>query len=367
MKSAKVIGIRLVGYLNKGINWKDHKDIVLDYWVQNECQKSGYHPSQFKNKYYTDELEPEQIERYEQWFNSFDFQTDDRKWAKFVDGTLNLFYHTGNQVELDETEWFIYLTNAEVKAREIVESQIFHGNPDINNFWKLTPSGKYEEVAGRRNGYIFGDRLEEGNKREIKKFEWAIVFQSRGSVKLEYMDKNKPRAKVISWASHCQNMTLLKTTPSGKLSIVPVAVRDELRTVPEGKVKTLPMDTVALNNYLTENYQSLYGNYEDRVEEEKGDMIDRNARLNATNTMYDEAIPLNKLVKDIPKFVDDGNVSEKEREKRKIHRQALTRERLNLEKAKKRAATMYEKEKARQFKEKLDTLNPLSGGFTMND
>lgn len=354
MKAAKLIGERLIGYINDGINWKDHKDIVLDYWVTFEAKKQGLNPKLFKNTFYVDELQEDHAKKYEEWFVQFDFQSEDKKWIKFVDGALNIFYKTQNPTELDESTWFVYLTNADQKAKTIVEEQQFHGNPDINNFWKLSRSGKYEEIAGRDNGYLFTDRLENLQKKNTKAFKWAIIFQAHASVELEYLDGQKIRKKCINWASHCENITLAKVSASGKLILVPTVIMKENRVIPDGKIKVTPMDGSVLSSYLIKNYDSLFGNYINEQEAEKTYSSGKNARKNAINTFSDEEIPVRHVVQDINAFIDDGNVDDETRQKNKEHREYINKKKNERKRSAKRAQKELEKQKAKDLKRKLD-------------
>jgi hypothetical protein len=156
MKSVKKAGIRLINYIHDSINWKDHKDIVLDFWIVYKARNQGYNAKMFQNMYYVEDLPVKAQKDYEEWFNHYDFQNvDDKDWLKFIDGTINIFYHTSNPTMMPEDTWYVTLLKSEVKAREICETQIFHGNPNLNSFWKLETNTKAEEVGGRRNGYIF--------------------------------------------------------------------------------------------------------------------------------------------------------------------------------------------------------------------
>jgi PAS domain S-box-containing protein len=50
MKSQKIAGIRLINYINDGINWKDHKDIVLDFWIYNKSRDMGVYKHSFSDR-----------------------------------------------------------------------------------------------------------------------------------------------------------------------------------------------------------------------------------------------------------------------------------------------------------------------------
>ena len=189
MKSVKIAGIRLINYLNDNINWKDHKDIVLDYWIKNKSRETGHNPRQFENMYYVDELPTEIQDVYEEWFNNYDFQNEEKDWIEVINSTLNIFYHTSNPVMVDENQWYCLLYRSEVLAREICNEQLFHGNPNINSFWKLDTNTTAEEVGGRRNGYLFSNELEKVEPRNVKGFYWAVIYQcSPDSVKLYYQE-----------------------------------------------------------------------------------------------------------------------------------------------------------------------------------
>lgn len=354
MKAAKLIGERLVNYITDGVNWKDHKDIVLDYWMNYEARKDNINPRVLKGIYYVDELKEKHRDAYETWFKNFDFQSEDKRWIKFVDGTLNLFYKTSNPEELHAETWFVWLTNSELKAKEIVENQQFHGNPNINNFWQITQNGKYEEIAGRDNGYIFSDQLTNLSRKTAKNFVGGIIYQSPQSVELEYLDGKKTRKKCINWASHCENITLVKVSASGKLVLVPVVIANENRIIPDGKIKITPMDGTQMNNYLKNNYSSLFGEYNRDQELEKQENTGINARKNAINTMYDEEIEINKVVDNINEFVKDGNVDEETRLKNKERREEINKKKSERKRSIKRATRELDKQKAKDLKRKLE-------------
>ncbi|MBR6663219.1 MAG: hypothetical protein IKL33_00165, partial [Alphaproteobacteria bacterium] len=105
MKARKIAGIRLVNYIEDGITWKSHKDVILDFWITKKCQEAGYSPFQFRNMFRVVQLPTAAQQKYEEWFNHYDFQNDtDKDWLDFVNGTLNLFYHTSEpNIEADET------------------------------------------------------------------------------------------------------------------------------------------------------------------------------------------------------------------------------------------------------------------------
>ena len=142
MKARKIAGIRLVNYIEDGITWKSHKDVILDFWITKKCQEAGYSPFQFRNMFRVVQLPTAAQQKYEEWFNHYDFQNEtDKDWLEFVNGTLNLFYHTSEPViEPDET-WFIDLMQSEVEARGIVAEQVYHGSPNLEDRDQLEARG----------------------------------------------------------------------------------------------------------------------------------------------------------------------------------------------------------------------------------
>ena len=143
MKSKKLAGIRLFNYLNDGINWKDHKDIILDYWIKNIAPQYNRSPDKLQGFVTVESLPTAVQKEYEDWFKKFDFQTSkDQKWIEFVNGTLNIFYHTKGYRQEPKDVWYIDLMKSEVKARNIVESQVYHGNPNLNSFIKIETNSK---------------------------------------------------------------------------------------------------------------------------------------------------------------------------------------------------------------------------------
>lgn len=353
MKAAKLIGLRLVSYIEDGINWKDHKDVILDYWINVEARKQGIPQSKIKNKFYVNELEDDVADIYEKWFKSFDFQNEKHTWIKFVDGSLNLFYKTKNPTLLGENDWFIYLLNSDQKANDIVENQLFHGNPDINTFWKIAKNGKAEEVSGRRNGYIFSDKLDSINKKVSKYFKWGVVFRAPDSVSLEYLDKTKYKVKCINWASHAKDIFLVKVTPSGKFQIVPSFIETENRIIPHGKILTQPMDGRSLNDYINKNYMDLFGIENIKDEGEKIENRGINARQAAINTLRDEEINVSEIFQNVSEFIEDGNVDDETRERNKQRRIEASKKKIEEERSKKRLVKKIEKQKAKDLKLKL--------------
>ena len=147
MKSKKLAGIRLFNYLNDGINWKDHKDIVLDYWIKKVAPQYNRSPDKLQGFVTVESLPTAVQKEYEDWFKKFDFQTStDQNWIDFVNGTLNIFYHTSGYHEEPPNVWYIDLMKSEVKARNIVETQVYHGNPNLNSFMKIETNSKPNRV-----------------------------------------------------------------------------------------------------------------------------------------------------------------------------------------------------------------------------
>jgi len=329
MKARKIAGIRLVNYIQDSINWKDHGDIVLDFWVAFKCRESGYYPKQFDGMFVVEELPLQAQGDYETWFNSFDFQTEeDKDWLEFVNGTLNIFYHTEDPIEMPEDTWYIDLMQSEVKAREIAELQVYHGNPNINNFWRIDTNSKPDEVGGRRNGYLFTSELAEIDPSDTKGFYWAIAFQCTETVKLFFRDGEQKKSKCINWAANCTHMTLLKITGDGRFRVEPVFVEGKAwrsdRNIPQGKIPTSPLSGRALNKYFRDNFNEMYGIWDEIDEKTKKETEAVNQRKNAVNNFSDEQVKVSKVLdKPVNEFIVDGNVSNERRERNKKLRQAI--------------------------------------------
>ena len=187
MKSKKLAGIRLFNYLQDGINWKDHKDVILDYWIANVAPQYNRSPDKLQGFVTVESLPTAVQKEYEDWFKKFDFQTTkDKKWVDFVNGTLNIFYHTNGYRQEAPNIWYIDLMKSEVKARNIVESQVYHGNPNLNSFLKIETNSKPEEVGGRRNGYIYARKLASVRPRDTQGYYWGVVFTCDETVSINY-------------------------------------------------------------------------------------------------------------------------------------------------------------------------------------
>lgn len=364
MKSVKIAGIRLVNYLNDGINWKDHKDIILDFWIATKSGQFGFHPSMFKNMFVVEELPMKAQEAYAQWFNSYNFQNeDDKQWLKFVDGTLNIFYRTSNPTMLDDGVWYVEMMKSEVKAREIVENQLYHGNPNINSFWKLDTNSKPEEVGGRRNGYMFTRELSSIGPSDVRGFYWAVAFQCPETVKLYYNDQNEIKSKCINWAANAKNMTLLKVTESGRFVIQQVFVKGKAwkddRMVPQSSLPNSPLTGSGLVRWIHQNYYNMYGLWDAIDDTKKYIREQANQRKNAINTMNDEEIKIARLIPDVETFIARGNVSRERRERNKQVRQAIREKNKLREREIKRKMRELEKENNRQKRRERGKLNPL--------
>ena len=365
MKAVKLAGIRLINYINDSINWKDHKDIVLDFWVSFKCSESSYSSSQFDGMYTVESLPTEVQKIYENWFKDFDFQTEeDKDWLEFVNGTLNIFYHTKDPTEMKEATWYIDLMQSEIKAREIVEEQLYHGNPNINAFWKIETNSKPEEVGGRRNGYIFSQPLEKISANDTKGHYWAVVYQCPETVKLTYMDKDEPKSKCINWAANCKHMTLIQITSDGRFVLVPVFIKGKVwkgdRMVPSGEVIQNPLMAVGLLSYIKENFYNMYGIWDEVDEEVKDTRESSNQRKNAVNTMNDEEIKLSEVIDDTELFIDEGNVSPKRRDENKRIRQAVRDKNKLREREIKKKIRALEKEKRNAGERTSKKLNALN-------
>jgi hypothetical protein len=364
MKSVKIAGIRLINYIEDSINWKDHKDLVLDFWVQFKCSESGYRTKQFKNMYYVNELPTDAQERYEEWFNEYDFMNDDKEWLAFIDGTLNIFYRTSDPTLLDDETWYVLLMKSETRARDICEQQLFHGNPNIDSFWQIDTNSKYEEVGGRRNGYLFTSELKNVNQQDTRGFYWAVAFQCIESVKLHYVDGKDTRSKCINWAADCDHMTLLKVTPSGRFVVDPVFVegkawRDD-RTIPDGKAPQKAYTGYALNEYFKTNFYEMYGRWDEIDEAKKYVREASNQRLNAMNTMNDEEVKVSEVLEmPVTEFIATGNVSKERRERNKASRQAIKERNQLREREIKKKMRELDKASNKSDRKERNKLNPF--------
>lgn len=365
MKSKKLAGIRLFNYLNDGINWKDHKDIILDYWIKNIAPQYNRSPDKLQGFVTVESLPTAVQKEYEDWFKKFDFQTSkDQKWIDFVNGTLNIFYHTKGYRQEPKDIWYIDLMKSEVKARNIVESQVYHGNPNLNSFMKIETNSKPEEVGGRRNGYIYARKLASIRPRDTQGYYWGVIFTCDETVSIKYDSNGHPEERSICWAANPEHITLVKITADGLMVIVPCEVKKKLwmdrRVVPEGMITKTPMNGARLAQYLKKNFNVMYGifdNIKKRVDEAR---VNATARKNALCTMSDEEIMVGEVLGMNPEdFVENGHVSPKRLEynravRRSIHHANVKhRQEVN---AKMRA---IEKEERRKSKEKAAHFNAL--------
>lgn len=364
MKSMKVIGNRLVNLINDGVSWKSHKDIVLDFWVYFKCRESGYSPKQFANIFYVSDLPTEAQEAYEEWFKNFDFNTaDDKDWIEFVSRTLNIFYRTSDPTILPPDTWYVVMMQAEEKAKDIAETQIFHGNPNINTFWKIDTNSKAEEVAGRRNGYLFCNELENISNLDTRGFYWAVAFQSPDSVKLYYDDKGDMKSRCICWASDAKSITLLEITNSGRFHVIPVDVKGKSwkpdKTVPSVDLMSGKMFTgKSLAEYMNRHYYELFGKQEEIEDAIRTEKEVINLRKNAANTMNDEEVDIGKLV-NVNDFVVDGNVADEERERNKTIRKRIIERNRMQDRAVKKKMRDTARNQGKVNRRERNKLNPL--------
>jgi hypothetical protein len=362
MKAKKLSGIRLINYITDGLNWKDHKDIILDFWIKNECQKYNYSPKQFINMYLVEQLPNEAQQKYEDWFKEYDFQNErDINWIEFVNGTLNLFYHTKDPQEESVDEWYINMMKSEVEARDIAETQTYHGSPNINAFWKIDTNSKPEEVGGRRNGYMYTLQLKDISANDTRGFYWAIVFQCPETVSLGYDDSGTYKRKCINWAADAKHMTLLRITADGRFKIEPIYVEGKVwkssRHIPEGNITNQPLTASALFKYLNVNFNSMYGVWDKIDEKVKNLRENTNERKNALNTFNDEEIKVGKLISNIDLFIKEGNVSDARREYNKAVRQAIKNKIRQRDKELKKKIRDVEKEETRKVNNKRTSLH----------
>lgn len=363
MKARKIAGVRLVNYINGGINWKDHKDVILDFWIMKKCKDDGYTPYQFRDKFRVVELPTEAQEKYKNWFDKYDFQNEsDKEWLDFVNGTLNLFYHTDTPRQEDDECWFIDMMQSEVEARQIVTEQVYHGSPNLNAFWKIETNSKPEEVGGRRNGYIYVSKLGEVKPADTEGYYWGVVFQCPETVSLGFDDNGKNRRKCIAWAANAEHMTLVRIGADGRFTIVPVFVEGKAwksdRWIPEGSVSKAPMSAQGLLKYITERFQPLYGVWDNIDAKVKNVREQSTARLTALNTMNDEEIKVSKVIGDINKFVREGNVSDERREYNKQVRKAVMKKLRIREKEARKVANDIAKAERRADQRRRSHINP---------
>ena len=362
MKARKIAGIRLFNYINDGITWKSHKDIILDFWIMKKCGECGYTPYQFRNMFRVVELPTEAQEKYEEWFNKYDFQNDtDKDWLEFVNGTLNLFYHTNNPIQEDDACWYIDMMQSEVEARQIVTEQVYHGAPNLNAFWKISTDSKSEEVGGRRNGYIYVSKLGEVKPKDTTGYYWGVVFQCPETVSLGFDDNGVNRRKCIAWAANAEHMTLVQIGADGRFKIVPVYVEGKAwkadRHIPEGNVNQSPMSAQGLLKYITDDYASLYGVWDKIDTKVKHIREQSTARLTALNTLNDEEIKVCRIIGDIDKFVREGNVSDERREYNKEVRKSVLKKLRIREKESERLARDVAKAERREDQRRRSKIN----------
>jgi hypothetical protein len=366
MKAIKLAGIRLVNYINDGINWKDHKDIVLDFWIAFKCRDSGYAPGMFKGMHVTDDLPVAALEAYTNWFNSYEFMnTEDPQWIKFVDGTLNIFYHTNNPLIMPAGTWYVQLMKSEAKAREIVDEQMFHGNPNINSFWQVSTNTKSEEVGGRRNGFIFSRELVDTTPKDTRNFYWAVAFQCPDSVKLYYQDGNIPASKIIGWAADATHMVLLKVLPSGRFqviqSFVPGKAGKPDRYSPDANIPPGPNGGRGLVAWFNTNYMPMFGTGDAQLAIQKKTKELINERKNSVNTMNDEEVKIGKLIPNVNNFIMFGNTTPERREHNKLTRRAIREKNRKREAEVKKRLRERTKQDDKNERAQRQKMNPLMG------
>ena len=357
MKARKIAGERLVNYITDGITWKSHKDVILDFWVTNVCKTMGYDPVQFDGISRVIELPTEAQQRYEEWFNRYNFaNTDDPNWVSFVDGTLNIFYQTFDPYEEDPKEWYIDMMQSEAEATEIVQTQVYHGVPNINSFCKVDTNSKPEEIGGRRNGYMHTRKLKDVEPAETKGFYWGVVFQCPETVSLGYNNGGKKDRKCINWAANAIHMTLVQIGADGRLRIIPIFSEGKGwkadRWIPDGQITRNALSPQALESYLNDNFATLYGVWDNIDAKVKGIREQSNARLTAMNVMNDEEIKVGKVISDPEEFIKEGNVPEKRRQyNEEIRKAVMKKMKLREREAKKAVRDIVKAEKRKQAAE----------------
>ena len=365
MKAVKIAGLRLVNYLNDGINWKDHKDIVLDFWIKYKSTEFGYSPRMFLNIYTTDEMPTQASVAYQKWFEEYNFQNEiDSSWLEFVNGTLNLLYRTSNPTLMDESVWYMQLLKSEEQAREIVETQIFHGDPNLNSFWKLETNTKPDEVGGRRNGYMYTKELNKILPSDTKNFYWGIIFTCIETVKLFYRDGNVIDYRCINWAANADHMTLVKILPTGRMLIqqtfVPGKAWKVDRYLPQSAVPKHPLTGSGLDQWIKVNYYDMYGIWDKWDEATKNVRESINARKNAVNTLNDEEVKLSNIVRNVDSFIASGNVPEERRKRNRVVREAVREKNKIRDREIRKRMREIQKAKNKQDRRDRSRLNPFT-------
>ena len=327
MKATKVIGKKLVLYINRGINWRDHRDVILEFWTSGPCRKSGFNPAQFKGVFYASDLQPNELLEYKKWFNEYDFNNQEKDWLDFMDGVLNIFYKTKALGICPDNTWFIDFVDSDVAVVEICKKQKYFGKPNINALWKMGTTELYRSNANIKNGYMFTQRLSDVETRDIIGKKQAIIFQAPKSVMIEYFDGKEKKRKCVNWAGEAINMTRLKIYPDGRVLIVPIQFDGSIvkmsRMVPDGdKVPTIPMSIGSLRAHIKKHEFDMYGRDNQIDEENREARIEVNKRLNAVTTLSDEDIHLDEAPKidNVKKFIVYGNVSDERREYNRLIR-----------------------------------------------
>jgi hypothetical protein len=365
MKSSKKTGERLVSYIQDGIVWKEHKDIVLDFWIRFKSPSYKYDPKQFQGLHYTDELPENAQKAYEHWFGNYDFQNNvDKDWIQFVDGTLNLFYHTANPTIIEDNTWFCVLLPTEDAAKEICETQIFHGSPNLNSFFKVSSDTKSDEIGGRRNGYVYATELAKVTAGDMVGFPWAVAFQSDDSVKLFFQNGSKVDSKCICWASECRHATLLKNNGKGQFFVVPVTVPERgwrrARDIPMNMSPAKPLTPLALNQYFIQNFHEMYGVMDEIDEKVKYLRGSINERKSAITAMNDENVQIDDVLPDVRSFILNGNVSIREKEFNKLRRKMSKQHNRERETEIKARIREIQKEDRKKTRRERQRLNPFA-------
>jgi len=103
----------------------------------------------------------------------------------------------------------------------------------------------------------------------------------------------------------------------------------------------------------------MYGIWDKIDQTEKDLNRDTNARKNAANTMNDEEVKIGKVIRDIDKFIIDGNVSPERREHNKAVRLAIREKNKLREKEIKKKIREMEKEEGKKDRRERNKLNPF--------
>ena len=158
-------------------------------------------------------------------------------------------------------------------------------------------------------------------------------------------------------------MTLLKITSAGRFLVERVFVEGKAwrrdRYVPQDDVPDYPLTGGALTKHIIQNFHDMYGIWDEIDQEIKQSKEASNQRKNAINTFNDEEVKVSKVLDDVDKFIVDGNVSPKRRERNKKIRQAIREKNKLREREIKKKIRELEKSKRKKDKRDRTKFNPF--------